>query len=115
MAGIPYCHDRADEPPDKEEYEKAMGKPLPPNPGEAFGLHLEMASGILHLVNKEGMLVHPPWGHCLFPDGITVIACWAHAAWTAKALELDGKLICRIGVKDALKNAAAWLALAKGE
>ena len=25
MAGIPYCHDRADEPPDKEEYEKAMG------------------------------------------------------------------------------------------
>ena len=27
MAGIPYCHDRADEPPDKEEYEKAMGEP----------------------------------------------------------------------------------------
>ena len=26
MAGIPYCHDRADDPPDKEEYEKAMGE-----------------------------------------------------------------------------------------
>ena len=23
MSGIPYCHDRADETPDKEEYEKA--------------------------------------------------------------------------------------------
>ena len=112
MAGTEYCHDRADEPPDKEEYEKAMGEPLPPNPGEFVGLHLEAASGILQLVNKDGMLIHR--GHILFPDGIKVIACWAHTAWTAMADDLpkynspDTWMECQ-------KNAAAWLALAKAE
>ena len=49
MAGIEFCHDRADEPPDKEEYEKKMGYPLTPDPGEFAGMHIKTIQGFTSL------------------------------------------------------------------
>ena len=87
-----------------------------PDPGEFAGLRL----GRTHIDSA----LHPEY-NALFHAGVNVlittdtplIACWAHAAWTVKALELDGQLITRIGVPQAIKNAALCLriAQAKGE
>ena len=119
MAGIPYCHDRADETPDKEEYEKAMGKQLPPDPGEFAGCRMKISAPDLDHVH----LISAVTGHRI-TERLGIVACWAHAAWTKKAGELFDKQLKTPPIntghhpfgREGLMcqdNAAAWLALAK--
>ena len=76
-----------------------------PDPGDFAGLRFRKQNVMcVPYLEKDGRI------HCTCPR---LIACWAHAAWTVKALELDGQLITRVGVPQAIKNAALCLRIAQ--
>ena len=86
-----------------------MNKPLPPDPGEFAGCRMKISAPDLDHVH----LITAVTGHRI-TERLGIVACWAHTAWTVLADDLpkynspDTWMECQ-------KNAAAWLAMAKGE
>ena len=80
-----------------------MDKPLPPDPGEFAGLHIKTIQGFTSLRS----------GGAIITTNKTIIACWAHAAWTFRIKQ--NRWNDERTANEARKNADAWLALAKGE
>jgi len=80
-------------------------KSFPPDPGKFNNVRLKVHSEAgAYLVDEHGNVL---------TFHISLIACWAHTAWTAKLMELNDKPGCQIQFREAVDNAAAWAALAK--
>jgi hypothetical protein len=85
-------------------------KELPKDPGKFAGLYLS-----LELNNS--IALRTTVTQILVTGNPILVACWAHAAWTAKAESLGATTSPQIDAiaKECEKEAAAWLAVAQGK